>query len=101
MNAVQIYDSLLSGVTFTHGQLPPSVEKRLLCVSPGEIAGARAEIKAIPEMRKILANAEFQLRAWLMELSWTTDDDNKYAQEKIEELEELITRIHQLFCRLR
>ena len=101
MTPVQIFDCLLSGVTFVHGQLPQSVEKRLLSISPGEIAKARAEIKTIPEMRKSLLDAKFQLEVWLMELSWTCDDDNKYAAKKKAELDALIHRIHSVFERLR
>ena len=99
MTPVQIFDWLLSGVTFAHGQLPDSVEKRLLNVSPSEMANTRTRVKAIPDMLMALRDAEFQLRSWLIDLSW--DDDDEYTEAKREELESLISKIQHIFLRIR
>ena len=102
MTPVQIFDSLLSGVAFTHGQLPPSVEKRLLSTSPGEIAKARAAIKEIPEMKRALLGAKFHLEMLLMYLTtWYDDDDNKWTVEKKHDLDALMHKIHGIFQRIR
>ena len=99
MKSVQVFDALLSGVTFSHGQLPASVEKRLLKISPHEMMTARAHIKAIPDMLEALRNAEFQLRAWRNSLSW--EDEDKYTGEKKKQLEFLISRIQSVFRELK
>ena len=97
--AYLVFDALLSGVTFSHEQLPASVEKRLLKISPHEMMTARARIKAIPDMLGVLRDAELQLRDWQNSLSW--EDEDKYTDKKKEELESLISRIQRVFRELK
>ena len=100
MNPVEVFDSLLAGVTFMHGQLPSSVEKKLINIGTGEISRARSRIKNIPDMLSALRESEFQLRSWLMDMSWCEYGEDKQYRAKRKELEDLINQIHNIFLRI-